>query len=140
MEYQVPQFTDVEDKIFGPLTIKQFIYLAGGAGICAILLLSLPFFFGILLAIPVAALALALAFYKVNGRDFVEVMESGFTYYVGGRTYLWRKEKKPVNPAAVEAAPAAPIAPVVPKEGLTRRKLDDLAWSLDVRDTGKNPE
>jgi hypothetical protein len=29
MEYQVPQFIEVEDKIFGPLTWKQFIYWVG---------------------------------------------------------------------------------------------------------------
>ena len=32
MQFQVPQFLDVEDKIVGPFTIKQFIYLAGGVG------------------------------------------------------------------------------------------------------------
>jgi hypothetical protein len=32
MQFQVPQFLDVEDKIIGPFTIKQFLYLAGGAG------------------------------------------------------------------------------------------------------------
>ena len=37
MRFQVPQFIEIEDKIFGPLTIKQFIYIAGGAGLCFIL-------------------------------------------------------------------------------------------------------
>ena len=27
MQYQVPQFIEVEDKIFGPLTFKQFLYI-----------------------------------------------------------------------------------------------------------------
>ena len=33
MRFQVPQFIEVEDKIFGPMTLKQFIYMAGGAGL-----------------------------------------------------------------------------------------------------------
>ena len=33
MQFQVPQFIEVEDKIFGPLTFKQFVYVAGGAGL-----------------------------------------------------------------------------------------------------------
>ncbi len=33
MRFEVPQFIDVEDKIFGPFTFKQFLYLAGGAGL-----------------------------------------------------------------------------------------------------------
>ncbi len=135
MEYQVPQFIDVEDKIFGPLTIKQFIYVAGGGGLIAILVLTLPLFFALVLGIPVAALAGALAFYKVNGKPFIEVLESGFTYFLGSRLYLWKKEKH------VQEAVIAPEAPVVaPKEGLSRRKLEELAWSLDVRDTGQGPQ
>ena len=33
MRFQVPQFIEVEDKIFGPLTLKQFLYTAGGAAV-----------------------------------------------------------------------------------------------------------
>ncbi len=137
MDYQVPQFIEVEDKIFGPLTLKQFIYVAGGIGICAIIILYLPLFLGIILSLPVAALALALAFYKVNGKPFIEVLEAGFNYYVGRRLYLWKKEKPTEAPAITKRvdASAAPL----PQAGLTRKKLEDLAWSLDVRDTG-NPD
>ena len=44
MRFEVPQFIEVEDKIFGPFTWKQFIYLAGGAGAAVTLYLMLPFF------------------------------------------------------------------------------------------------
>ena len=33
MQFQVPQFIEVEDKIFGPLTFRQAVYLVGGAGL-----------------------------------------------------------------------------------------------------------
>lgn len=136
MDYQVPQFIDVEDKIFGPLTIKQFIYIAGGAGLIAVLVLTLPLVFAIILGIPVAALSLALAFYRLNGKPFIEILESGVTYFLGGRLYLWRKEKHPEAPTIAQA----PATAVPPKEALSRRKLEELAWSLDVRDTGQNPQ
>ncbi|HEY0948396.1 MAG TPA: PrgI family protein [Candidatus Paceibacterota bacterium] len=132
MEYQVPQFIEVEDKIFGPFTLKQFVYVAGGVGLCAILLLYLPLIVGIFLAIPVAAFTAALAFYKINNKPFVDILEAGFNYYIGNRLYLWKKEQP--------QAPAAPTiqAPVTPtdtqKLGLTQGKLKDLAWSLDIQD------
>ena len=131
MEYQVPQFIEVEDKVFGPFTLKQFVYVAGGVGLCAIIILTLPLFVGIILALPVAALTAALAFYKVNNKPFVEIMEAAFNYYIGGRLYLWKKEKP--------QAPTAPVTPVAPaqdpqKLGLTQSKLKDLAWSLDIKD------
>ena len=34
MQFKVPQFLDIEDKIFGPFTFREFIYLAGAAGLC----------------------------------------------------------------------------------------------------------
>ena len=133
MEYQVPQFIEVEDKIFGPLTLRQFIYIAGGAGICAALILLLPLVIGLILALPVAAFAAALAFYKVNGKPFIEILEAGFTYYVGRRLYLWKKVETPQEAQPVAVAPAPTVAP---KEGLTRRKLEDLALSLDTKRGG----
>ncbi len=132
MEYQVPQFIEVEDKIFGPLTLRQFIFLAGSIGLAVILVLNLPLIIAIILSIPIVGLGLALAFFKVNGKPFIAIMESAFTYYLGRRLYLWRKEA-PETP--VQAAPSvAPTLPTTPG-GLSRRKLEDLAWSLDVKDS-----
>lgn len=135
MEYQVPQFIEVEDKIFGPFTLKQFIYIAGGVGVTALSFIYLPFIFAALIALPVAGLAGALAFYKMNNKPFIEVMEASLTYLTGGKEYRWRKED-----TAVEAAPA-PMQPQVAetraKLKLTPTKLHDLAWSLDVKDPGQ---
>lgn len=130
MDYQVPQFIEVEDKIIGPLTLKQFIYLAGGGGLIAIFLLYLPLFIGIILSIPVGALAGALAFYKVNNKSFVEVLEAGFKYYTTGRLYLWKKEPKAVAKQTVSVSET----PAPQKLGLSRGRLEELAWSLDIKD------
>jgi len=132
MEYQVPQFIEVEDKIFGPFTLKQFVYVAGGVGLCAILLLYLPLIVGIILAIPVAAFTAALAFYRINNKPFVDILEAGFNYYIGNRLYLWKKER-PQAPVAPKVE--APVAATDPQKlGLTQGKLKDLAWSLDIQD------
>ena len=93
MQYQVPQFIEVEDKIFGPLTIKQFIYLGGGGGLCLALFTLLPFSIALIVAIPVAGGALALAFYEVNGRPLITAIEHAFTYLVNSKIYLWKQRK-----------------------------------------------
>jgi len=132
MQYQVPQFIEVEDKIFGPLTIKQFIYLAGSGGIAAVLFLSLPFFFALLLSIPFAALGGALAFVKINKKPFIEVIESGFFFFTNGKMYLWKKRGSPAKKEeAVEAA--QPIKTQVPPQE-AMRKIQSLAHSLDIKD------
>ena len=136
MEYQVPQFIEVEDKIVGPLTLKQFIYLAGAAGICVIFFVYLPTILAFLLAAPIAGLAAALSFYKVNGKPFIEVLEAGFNYYTGAKLFLWKRgEPKAETPSAAAAAEASlPAKREVQK--LTRGKLSELAWSLDVKPVG----
>lgn len=137
MEYQVPQFIEVESKIVGPLTLKQFIYVAGGGGLCVIFFVYLPTTFAALLALPVAALAGALAFYKINGKSFAAMLEAGFNYYTGAKLFLWKRHdsKGREESAAKEAAAATEVAKQNARiaQKLTRGKLSELAWSLDVK-------
>lgn len=123
----MPQFIDVEDKIFGPLTFKQFVYLAGGGGLSVVLFVFLPKIVAILFIAPVAALAVALAFYKVNEKPFIFFMEAALRYMVTKKLYVWKKEpKKPVTEHVdVSTAPLD-----VPR--LSDSRLRDLAWSLDI--------
>ena len=133
MQFQVPQFIEVEDKIFGPLTLKQFIYLAGGAGASVALWLYLPKLVAIVIILPLIAFSLALAFYKVNGKPFIDVVQAGFYYLFGGKLYIWRKEQKnPISKSAGQVAEAKSML-VVPK--ISESKLKDLTWSLDIKET-----
>ena len=136
MDYQVPQFIEVEDKLVGPLTLKQFLYVAGSAGLCIIFFSYLSFFFAFILSIPVAGLGLALAFYKVNSKPLIDVLEAGFNYYTSKRLMLWKytAPTKEENSASAVAAAAKESAarPVRGAPRLTRGKLSELAWSLDV--------
>jgi hypothetical protein len=138
MEYQVPQFIEVEDHIVGPLTLKQFIYIAGGGGICVVLLVYLPLIWGILCSLPIAGFVAALAFYKVNGKPFIEVLESAFGYYTGAKLFLWRRVDKKAQSTAAVVSPDAPPAPKAPAR-LTRGKLSELAWSLDINNREQVP-
>lgn len=91
MRFEVPQFIEVEDKIFGPFTWKQFIYLAGGGGAALILFLLLPFVFFVIIAGPIVALAGFLAFHRVNNRAFSFFLESFMFYFTNTKLYLWKK-------------------------------------------------
>jgi len=137
MQFQVPQYVDVEDKIFGPLTVKQFIYLAGAAGIIFVLNSFLPFIFALLLGGPIIALGVALAFYKVNNRPFIHVVEAAFKFILGSRLYLWKKEQRKITKRKEVIEESADV--YVPN--LSDSKLKDLAWSLDIKESiYSNPE
>ncbi len=135
MEFQVPQFIEVEDKIFGPLTILQFIYIAGGFGFAFAMWLLLPLWAAIILGAPVAILGAGLAFYKVNNRPLMATLEAAFGYAVGTKLYIWEKKKtaapKPEDIPLLSEAPEDP-AKYVP--AATGNKLKDLSWSLDVKE------
>jgi hypothetical protein len=132
MQFKVPQFIDVEDKVVGPLTFKQFAYLAGGAGL-VYLALRLPVLIGLPLAGLLAVLALALAFIKYNEKPFVHVLESFIRFYVKSRLYLWHKTpQKPVAEPSPEQSKAT-----FSRTALTESKLKTLSWSLDVINPGK---
>lgn len=94
MQFKVPQFIEIEDKIIGPLTLKQFLYLGGGAMFLFILWFFLTLGAFILAALPVAGVSLALAFYKVNGRPLINVLGAMVRYFTKPRLYLWRKKNE----------------------------------------------
>jgi hypothetical protein len=134
MRFQVPQFIEIEDKIFGPLTFKQFIYIAGSIGLAIIFFTFLPTFIAILISLPVVGFGAMLAFYKVNGKPFINTVESAVKYFLGSKLYLWKK----VDRAPVAKTPEARAAEQVYVPKLSQSKLKDLAWSLDVT-ANQNP-
>jgi len=135
MRFQVPQFIEVEDKIFGPLTFKQFVYVAGGIGISVVLFILLPKFIAIIISVPILIFAAALAFYKVNDKPFINVVEAFVKYTLTSKLYIWKKEEKVSE--AKEALEKKEIEQVyVPK--LSDSKLKELTWSLDIKEN-QNP-
>ena len=136
MRFQVPQFIDVEDKIFGPFTLKQFIYLAGGAGITLMFFTLLPKFIALLLSAPFIGLSGALAFYKPNNRPFVDNLESMMRFFFGERLYVWKKIPKKVEKKEGDEYDLSNLAGLPPQlqvPHLSGSKLKDLNWNLDVK-------
>lgn len=91
MRYQTPQFIDIKAKIVGPLTLKQFLYLAFGGGILIFLFVVFKFFVFLVLGIPVAALSAALAFLTVNGQPFDRLLVKGIKFLFKPKKYVWKK-------------------------------------------------
>ncbi|MBI3633536.1 MAG: PrgI family protein [Candidatus Vogelbacteria bacterium] len=133
MQFQVPQFIDIEDKIFGPLTFKQFIYILGGAGAAFVIYKLIPnTTLAIITAAPIVIFALALAFRQVNGRPFIVMLEAAFKYYWSHKLFLW---KKLPTKKVVQGGAELPVEePSIFNPKLVSGKLKDLSWSLDVHE------
>lgn len=130
MQYQVPQFIEIEDKIFGPLTFKQFLYVGGGAAIGFIIWIMLPKIVAVLIGAPIVGFFMAAAFYKVNGRPFLIFIEGAIRYFFSSKLYIWRKTEKKIEKQKQEEKIASQIA--LPR--LSQSKLRDLSWGLDVQE------
>lgn len=136
-QFQVPQFIDIEDRIIGPLTLKQFFYLlaAAGVGLMGWFFLHLVLF--VLIALPLAGLFAAMAFVKISGRPFPVIFMSAVNYYLKPRLYLWRSRPAP-KPSQLSQLirggepPPAPASLLGAAPKLSERKLGELAWSLDI--------
>ena len=90
MQFQVPQFIESEDKIIGPLTIRQFIYLSIAGGFCFVLYFTVkPWLFFVLSAIFLGG-ALALGMVRVSGRPLTHVVRAAFSFYWKPQLYLWQ--------------------------------------------------
>ncbi len=139
MQFKVPQFLEIEDKIFGPFTFKQFIYLAGGAGLCFVLYKLLGLLWAIIPILLVAGFAAALAFYRPNNKPFVEMLASALNFLLGDKLYIWERRKRDVKEIKkVEAEAAAERERMNQGAKFGGNKLRDLAWSLDVLDLNKH--
>lgn len=133
MQFQVPQFIDIEDRIIGPLTLKQFLYLAGAGGVLFILAILLESFLFIFIAPPIAGGALALAFVKVNGRDFLFYLASLINFFTKPRLYLWQRLPREATPSGETGAKRTTAT----TEGrasrpIVEKKLQQIAWQLDI--------
>lgn len=132
MQFRVPQFIDIEDKVFGPFTLKQFGYMAGAGGLSFLIWTFIPIkFIAVLVIIPVASLFLALAFVKFNNRPFGELLENAFTYYTNPKLYTWIQPKTenksdPINQVVTETQKEIII------EKTNRDRIHDVSLGLDV--------
>lgn len=134
MQFRVPQFIDVEDKLFGPLTFKQFIYLLGGGAACFVIWNLIPIkVVALVVLAPFAGLSVALAFMDYNGKPFMFTLEAAVNFYLKNKLYIWKKipKKKVAEEKEVENKEEPSV--FVPR--LSDSKLKQLTWGLDVYDS-----
>lgn len=94
MQYQVPQFIDTEDKIAGPFTMRQFIYVALTVGVVFMLYFLLQSWIWLILAVVILGVGFGFAFVKVNGQKLSYMARAAFLFYWNPQLYLWQ----PQNP------------------------------------------
>jgi PrgI family protein len=105
MQFPVPQFTEVEDKIIGPLTIKQFgiIFAAGIVvflGFSATKSILVAVFLFVLFGLP----ALGLAFVQINGRPIYSSIGNFVKFFTSPKVLIFHKEANVASTAKMSDA------------------------------------
>ena len=116
--------------------------MAGGAGLCFVLYRLLGFYLGAIPILAMAALALALTFYKPNNKPFINMIEAGLKYMTQDKLYVWKKPEARLNTKEQNKVVSEEKGIPKPNEEirLSGSKLRDLAWSLDVMDLNQHAD
>jgi len=133
MQFKVPQNIDLEDKIVGPLTLLQFVYLMAGGLIIYIAMGIIHSGWFWLVAIPVGIFSLALAFLKIQDQPFMHFLASAALYFVRPRERAWKKEDVFERPHVFKKAVVKKDEKVGPKRHIVKSELDKLAFVLDTK-------
>lgn len=132
-QFVVPQFIEVEDKIFGPITTRQFlILLAAGT------LIFLAYRFGdislfIFTVVVVGGFSTLLAFVKVNGQNFHYVLLNIIQTLRKPSLRVWQKNytKEELNYLRKLGA-AKPEVKEVAAVPVKRERIRDLALLVNT--------
>ncbi len=98
-QFVVPQFIEVEDKILGPITVRQFIIMLFGGVLVFIAYRLADFVLFVILTAIIGGLVLIFAFVKVNGQTFHYFLLNIFQTLKKPGKRIWRKDysKKELN-------------------------------------------
>jgi hypothetical protein len=132
-QFVVPQFIDVEDKILGPITVRQFVIMLA-AGLLDFLFYKLfDFALFLIVAIPFTLVAGIIAFLKVNGQNFHLFLLNLFQTMRKPANRVWNKNlKESALKTKMEAPPSPPPPPIPKKEFVGKSKLSELSLLINT--------
>lgn len=137
MTFTIPQFIEMESKIVGPLTFKQFIFVAAGASFSFMIYFSvgktsMPLALAIIAIIM--GTACALAFVKVDGIDILTVLRHYASFLSSPRIFLWQSFSLPNQRIISQEKITIQKAPCSIKIEVTTKK-DNLKKIRDYLET-----
>jgi len=155
-QYKIPQKTQREDKILGPLTAKQLLYgmitLGGSYVLFSMINLNPVFYFNLIervaLTIPFFILGLAFTMLEINERPFEIYFWSLLNFLFAAKIRVWQKEPviveytaeavpQTVTSTAIEAAAAAEPENKVSRDDI--RRLSTLIDKPELADLDSMP-
>lgn len=136
MRFTVPQFIERETPIVGPLTLRQFIFLAIAGAICFFLYFSLAkinFSLFLIISISVFGVALSFAFLQIGGRSLPTILLNALRFKLGPKTYLWKKGEVPVEIFKKEIKKEEEIEEELPLKIAEKSQLKKIKTAIETK-------
>lgn len=132
-QFVVPQFIDVEDKILGPVTTRQFAILMVTALVGFIVYKLLSLWYAVAIDAVLLAMALTLAFVRVNGQPFHYFLLNFVQTFRRPPVRVWNKDLTDAEIIAYSKVEVPPPPPPKPyKEAPTTSRLSELALIVNT--------
>ena len=94
MRFQVPQFIETEEKLIGPFTLKQFIFIAIGGAILFFVFFAVPPSLFLVFANTIGIIFLVLALAKIDEIPIYLYLAYFLGYILGPRRYIYKPGEK----------------------------------------------
>ncbi len=132
MQFIVPQFIDIEPKIIGPITPRQFIiFIIVGFFVFVTYKLTTIINF-ILLSTFYITVGFVFAFAKVNGRPIHWFLISLLQTAKKSKLRVWAKEVLSIKTIDFKEKRKVAALPAAPRRVLPKGRLSDLALTVDT--------
>ncbi len=135
-KFVVPQFIDNEDKILGPITVRQFLICLFAVLPIFILYKVLPFLYFVPSGLLVGGFAAVFAFMKVNGQPFHVFALNALQTFMRPPLRVWNRQLDEVQIRAYlqqeRALLEKPELVTYAKERPTMRHLRDLSLMVNT--------
>ncbi len=132
-QFVVPQFIDVEDKIFGPVTTRQFIILLVAGLIVFIVFKLTDTALFIFLTLIIGGFALTLAFIKINGQSFhYFILNIVQTLRLPSRRLWFKKYETAELKELINAMKLPDVDPPEPHKASSSRRIRDLSLMVNT--------
>ncbi len=137
-QYKVPSNVETEDKIIGPLSVKQFIYVVIGLmwGFIAIRLIA-PFnlVVGLVIAAPISLTMFMLGFIQREGISFENYFQAAIQFFLSPRKLVWHKDE---HLKVIKEKPQKNLALPEARSNYNTGQLQRLAFTLDTHGAYKD--
>jgi len=130
----VPQFLDVESKIIGAITARQFLIMLGVLLVdFAIYRVFLNIFVVLILGVPVLGIGLIFSFARVNGQPFHFSVLNFIQTFRKPHLRVWDKTLSDADVRVfLQKVDEEVVAPIVRKAPLQRSRLNELTLVVNT--------